>query len=88
MNTHTFTYTQHNTMCLFITNTHHAQPGKQAALARWQQKGIVKEYTVNVPELTGGIYSLISCCIVVTQEVETTSMSSMYFQFSTAQLAF
>lgn len=39
-------------MCL-ITNTHHAQPGKQAALARWQQKGMVKEYTVDVPELTG-----------------------------------
>ena len=58
MNTHTFTYTQHNVLCL-ITNTHHAQPGKQAALARWQQKGMVKEYTVNVPELTEGIVLLV-----------------------------
>jgi len=45
-------------MCL-LTNTHHAQPGKQAALARWQQKGMVKEYTVDVLELTGGIVLLV-----------------------------
>lgn len=55
---HTTLYTQHNLMCL-ITNTHYAQPGKQAALARWQQKGVVKEYTVDVQELTGGIVLLV-----------------------------
>lgn len=60
MNTHTFSHTHSITLlvCL-ITNTHYAQPGKQAALARWQQKGVVKEYTVDAPELTGGIVLLV-----------------------------